>query len=537
MEQAANRKTDRFVIIPFSRSIPRFWTLPSDSGYRYLLFEDVLALFLSEIFGEQEVLETTIFRITRNGDVAVDEDGRVDLLSGMREMLEARRTSECIRLEISEAAGSKIKGFLQTAIGVRNKDTYLIFGPLGLGNFFSLSGIPGFKELKDKPWEPQESPDFAEERSIFDVISEKDRMLYHPFQQYDPVVQLLETAASDPDVIAIKQTLYRTSSDSKIVKALELAAENGKHVTVIVELKARFDEARNIYWARHMEEAGVDVIYGVRGLKTHAKMCLVIRKEPTGIRRYMHFGTGNYNESTARLYSDVSLFTCDEQLGVDAVQFFNAITGLSVPQTMGKIAAAPINLRETFLELIQLETANAARGGVGQIIAKVNSLVDQEIIDALYDASQAGVKVRLNVRGICCLVPGKKGLSENIRVVSVVDRLLEHARIFCFHHAGDERVFISSADWMGRNLDRRVELLVPVEDREIKSRLLKITKLYFEDNVAASELQPDGTYVPVIRKKKKGRVRSQEVIFEDACKILSARTNPKTTVFEPHRGR
>jgi polyphosphate kinase len=349
-------------------------------------------------------------------------------------------------------------------------------------------------------------------------------------------VQFIKAAANDPSVIAVKQTLYRTSESSEIAKALCLAAEQGKHVTVIVELKARFDEARNINWANELADAGVDVIYGVRGLKTHAKMCLVVRREPAGIKRYVHFGTGNYNESTAKLYSDVSLFTCDEKLGRDSVHFFNAITGLSVPQTLEKLIAAPINLRESLLEMIQVETESAARGNSAAITAKVNSLVDKEIIDALYLASQAGVKIQLNIRGICCLVPGKKGLSENIRVISVVDRFLEHARIFHFHHGGDERIFISSADWMGRNLDRRIELMVPVLDKNCKSRLIKILRTYFDDNLAATELQSNGDYVPVTKKRKKKDFRSQLHLHQEACQIHSAQTDPKHTVFEPHRG-
>lgn len=537
VDQVADRKTDRFVLLPLGKSLARFWTLPSQSGYRYMLIEDVVAMFLGEFFGEQEIIETTTLKVTRNGDVLLDEDGRADLLSGMKEMLEARRTSDCIRLEISSSASDAMLTFLQTAIGVSPEDTFSVGCPLALSDYFGLAGIAGFKNLQDQPWPPQPSPDFAPTKDIFETIAAGDRLLCHPYQSYDPVVEFLKAAANDPDVIAIKQTLYRTSRDSEIAEALSVAASRGKHVTAIVELKARFDEARNIYWAHQLEDAGVDVIYGVRGLKTHAKMCLVIRREPSGIRRYVHFGTGNYNESTAKLYSDISLFTCDEQIGSDAVHFFNAISGLSVPQSLGKLAAAPINLRETLLELIQIETSNAERGGDGQITAKFNSLVDKEIIDALYTASQAGVKVRLNVRGICCLVPGKKGLSENIKVISVVDRMLEHARVFRFSHGGDELLFISSADWMGRNLDCRVELMIPVEDKECKSRLLRILKSYFDDTFSATELQSDGQYVPVVKRKKKDPFRSQQHLYEEACQIHAAHTNPKTTVFEPHRGK
>lgn len=535
VEEAAEQRIDRFVLLPLGRSLSRVWTVPSERGYRYMLLEDIIGMFLSEIFPNQEILEWTSLRITRNGDVEIDEDGRSDLLVGMTEMLEARRTSDCVRLEISASASDQIKSFLQACVGASDAEVYPVDGPLAMVDFFQLASIPGFKDLKDETWPPQPSPDFGTDQNIFETISAGDRLLYHPYQAYDPVVEFIKTAAEDPNVIAIKQTLYRTSSDSEIVEALKTAAANGKNVTAIVELKARFDEARNIYWARHLEFAGVDVIYGVQGLKTHAKLCIVVRKEPGGIKRYMHFGTGNYNESTARLYSDASLFTCDEQLGHDAVHFFNAITGLSVPQPFDKLSAAPINLRESLLEMIQIETENASRDIGGQITIKVNSLVDQELIDALYVASQAGVKIKLNVRGICCLVPGKKNLSENIRVVSVVDRFLEHARIFHFQHGGDDRVFISSADWMGRNLNRRVELMTPVQDEACKRRLTRILKSYFEDNVSATELQNDGEYVPVVAKKKKGSFRSQEHLFQEACQMYAAHTNPKTTVFQPHR--
>jgi len=536
LDEIAAQPADRYLLIPLGRSLSRIWTVPTEAGYRYMFLEDVVGMFLEEVLPNQEILEWTPLRITRNGDVFLNEDGRADLLLGMQEMIEARKTSTCVRLTISSNASKTMQAFLQESVGADDADVYCIDGPLALTDLFELASIHGFKELKDEPWPAQRSPDFDPDKNVFDTIAAGDRLLHHPYQAYDPVVHFIESAAVDPEVMAIKQTLYRTSHNSEIVAALKTAAENGKHVTAIVELKARFDEARNIYWARHLEDAGVDVIYGVRGLKTHAKLCIVVRREPTGIRRYMHFGTGNYNEATARLYSDISLFTCDEQMGIDAVHLFNAITGLSVPQPMNKLAAAPIDLRETLLEMIQIESENAANHGSGQIIAKVNSLVDQEIIDALYAASAAGVKIRLNVRGICCLIPNQKGLSENIQVISVVDRLLEHSRIFYFQHGGDERLFISSADWMGRNLDRRVELFVPIQDPDCKSRLTRILKTYFDDNVSAMELGADGNYTSVTRKRKKGMFRAQQFLYDEARQIYSSQTDPKTTVFQPHRG-
>ena len=526
---------DRFVIIPLPRSLPRIWTIPTSEQYSFMFLEDIIGLFVAELFPGQEVLDWTSFRITRNGDVVlVDDDETSDLLQGMERVIEARKMSDCIRLEISAKASEETSSFLQQLLKVDESDTYRLNGPLGLVDLFAIAGLPGFQHLRDEPWPPHDVPEFNSSDDVFATISQQDRLVHHPYQSYEPVVNFIRAAAEDDRVIAIKQTLYRTARDSEIAAALETAAANGKNVTCIVELKARFDEARNIEWAKRLEAAGVDVIYGVRGLKTHAKMCLVIRKEASGIKRYLHLATGNYNETTARLYSDVSFFTCDEQIGRDAVHLFNAITGLSVPQSMGKIAAAPINLRETMMEFIQLETENARGGNKAEIRVKVNSLVDREIIDALYEASQAGVKVSLNVRGLCCLMPGKKGLSENIRVISVVDRFLEHSRIFYFYHGGDEKMFISSADWMGRNLDRRVELLIPIEDRECKGRLLRILNSYFNDTESATVLQSDGSYIPVEPKKKK-QIRSQQWLYEESGQLLVASTNPKATVFQPHR--
>lgn len=524
----------RYVLLALGQSQSRFWTLPVEQGYRYILIEDVVKMFLSEFFDPSTVVEANTLRITRNGDVELVEDKRSDLLLGMEQMLEARQSSDCVRLELERTASRTMRKFLEKTIDVDPADVYLVDGPLELADYFALAGINGFPKLNDEPWPPQEAPDLFG-KDVFKAISKSDRMLYHPYQSYDPVVEFVKAAAKDPEVIAIKQTLYRASKDSEIIKSLMTAADEGKNVTAIVELKARFDEARNIYWAKQLEQAGVDVIYGVRGLKTHAKMCLVVRRERTGIKRYIHLATGNYNESTARLYSDVSLFTCDEQIGSDAVHFFNAITGLSVPQTLVKLSAAPINLRETLMESIRIEIDAANSGDQAEITAKINSLADKGIIDALYEASKAGVKVRLNVRGICCLIPGVKGLSENIKVISVVDRMLEHARIFHFRHGGDEKLFISSADWMGRNLDRRVELMTPVLDQDCKLRLMRILDYYFQDNVASTELRPDGSYAAVARKKKKELIRAQSHLHREAVQIFEAMSNRRATVFETYK--
>lgn len=536
VDESEGEAEDRFVVIPLGKRLRRFVTVPSDERYSYMLLEDVIGMFLPAIFGGQAILEWSPFRITRNADISLDEDAVADLLSGMQRMLEERANLGCVRLEFSDTTSQEMRSFLQETIEAPDTTIYTTDGPLDYSAFFDLAMLPGFKTLKDTPWPPQPSPDFPPGQDPFEIVAEKDRMLYHPYQSYDPVVKFIRAAAEDADVIAVKQTLYRTSCDSEIAKALIKAAENGKHVTVVVELKARFDEARNIQWARQMELAGVDVIYGVKGLKTHAKLCIVVRREPGGVRRYVHVATGNYNESTANLYSDVSYFTCDEKIGLDAVHLFNAITGLSVPQPFDRISAAPINLRETLLDLIRVESNNAKAGNAAEITAKLNSLVDKEIIDALYEASQNGVTIRLNVRGICCLRPGVPGLSENIVVVSVIDRLLEHARIINFRHDGDNRLFISSADWMGRNLNSRVELMVPVEAKDCKSRLIHILETYFQDNVKARLLRPDGGYEHLKRAKGQPPFRSQEQLYEEACEMFAAYANPRTTVFKPHRG-
>ena len=531
----SDSEEDRFVIIPIGNTFRRLFSLPDSDGFSFLLIEEIVEIFLGKFFPGQEVLDWTTFRITRNADIVLNEDMMLDLLQEMSQLLDARKESKIVRLEVDSQTSTEILTFLKEVTETDDQMIFKIEGPIDLTGLFELAAIHGFAKLKDEPWLPQPSPDFSDGANILDAIAEKDRLLIHPYQKFDPVVEFVQTAASDPNVIAIKQTLYRTSKNSKIVDALIEAAENGKQVTAIVELKARFDEERNIKGAKQLEQAGVDVIYGVRGLKTHAKLCIVVRRESRGIQRYVHFGTGNYNESTAKLYSDVSYFTNNEKLGYEAVMFFNAITGLSVPQPLRYLAAAPINLKDTLLDFIQAEIGNARRGGACEINAKLNSLADQQVIDALYEASQAGIKINLNIRGICCLRPGVPGLSENVRVISIVDRLLEHSRIIHFHHGGDDLVFISSADWMGRNLNRRAELMVPIEDSQCRQLLLSQLKLYFKDNVRASVLKADGTY-SLDETAGNEPFRVQEYLFQQACDMYSAFSNPKATVFKAHRG-
>jgi polyphosphate kinase len=525
----------RFAVVPFGYYGRRFMTLHSDSGYSYTSLEDLVERFADRFFPGERIVECTPFRITRNADIAIRDDTAADLLADMQELLDARKTSDCVRLEIPDRVSADTLSFLQRTLEVRDEDVFKVPGPLALANFMQLTDLPGFDHLRNKPWPPQPPPDVDPAASMFDVLSRQDILLCHPFDSFDPVVRLIEEAADDPDVLAIKQTLYRTSRQSPIVAALARAAQRGKYVTAIVELKARFDEARNIEWAKQLEQADVQVIYGVKGLKTHAKCCVIVRREPHGIQRYVHFGTGNYNELTARLYSDISLMTCNEELGADATSFFNAVTGYSQPQKFRKIAAAPLGLRDQLLELIDGETKRKQQGEKAQIIAKVNSLVDPALIDALYAASRAGVQIRLNVRGICCLRPGVPGMSENISVISIVGRFLEHARVFYFHHGGDERVYISSADWMPRNLDRRVELLVPVEDTAARRRLINILEIYFRDTVKARRLRSDGTYERLAPESRQKSVSSQETLYRQARQAIQNATHSQATVFEPHR--
>jgi polyphosphate kinase len=524
----------RCVILPLPRNIGRIISLESERGAAYLLVEDAIRLHLDLFFPGERILEVATFRVTRNADMAVREDLAGDLLDEMRQVLTRRRESPCVRLELSADASDTCRRFLKNALKVNPRDIYEMRPPLALSGFLTLGLAAGNPALGAPVWEPRPSPLAPPGESMFTLISRQDILLYHPFESFEPVYRLIQQAAEDPDVLAIKQILYRTSPNSLIVAALARAAERGKQVTAVVELKARFDEARNINWAEELETAGVQVIYGIKGLKTHAKLCMIIRRETTGIRRYLHIGTGNYNETTARLYTDASLMTCDEDLAADAALFFNTITGYSQPVKYSKIEAAPIGLRDRLLELIEGETARAAQGQKAVIMAKLNSLVDPKLIEALYSASREGVKIRLNIRGTCCLRPGIHGLSEHISVVSIVDRFLEHSRILYFQHGGEPQVFISSADWMPRNLDRRIELLVPVEDEGCRNRLVAILETCLADTVKGRWLQPDGTYSKAAVNPSERGDRSQQLLYEEVC-AREKKSLGQPAVFQPHR--
>ena len=524
----------RYAIIPVGTVLERFIRIPSETGFQYILIEEVIRMFIDRFFHDEPIQEFGLFRITRNADLSVEEEFAPDFLMEMEEIVDARKYSDCIRLETEEHFSPSLLAFLQKHFKILEVETFAIPGPLNLGGFQKIAGLDLFPELKYEPWVPRISPEIDMKESLFDILKKKNVLLLHPYESFDPVLKFINEAAEDPKVLAIKQILYRTSRNSPVVAALMKAAERGKYVTAVVELKARFDEERNIEWARKLEEAGVQVIYGVKRLKTHAKICIVIRREFSGIMRYVHFSTGNYNELTAKLYSDVSYMTSREDLGADATSFFNAITGYSQPQKFLKIEAAPLGLRSRILELIEGEIQRKSQGEDAMIMIKINALVDKEIIDALYRASQKGVKVRLNVRGICCLRPGIRGLSENIEVVSIVDRYLEHSRILYFYHAGNEKVFISSADWMPRNLDRRVELLVPVDDEFCRQRLIDVLHSCFNDNVKSRRLLANGTYER-IQKGKKKLYHMQKDLYRQAVKAVEDEARARRTVFEPHR--
>ena len=532
---AAEGGEARRALVAVPRGMARFLALPGEAGYSYVLLEDVVRAHVGRLFPGVEVLECSAFRITRNADMSVREDMAGDLLSQMREILTERKESDCIRLEVEKRASREAKAFLRAALGVEEADTYAVPGPLDLSAYFRLANLAGYEAMKIEPWTSQAVPEVPPQESLFDVIKRGNLLLFHPYESYDPVLRFLQEAAEDANVLAIKQVLYRVSENSPVVAALMRAAERGKHVTALVELKARFDEARNIDWADSLARAGAQVIYGVKGYKTHAKICVVVRREPGGVVRYVHFGTGNYNEKSARMYSDVSFLTCEEDYGADASVFFNTITGYSQLVQFRKIEAAPLGMRPRLLALIEAEAERCRQGEAAGIDAKMNSLADPELIEALCRASQAGVKVRLSVRGICCLRPGAKGVSDNVRVTSVVDRYLEHARIFRFHNGGDPKLFIASADWMPRNLDRRVELMVPVEDRACAEKLGGILATCQDDTAQAWRLLPSGAYE---RRKPDARhppLRSQEAFQKRAEAAASAAVQQQAPVFEPQR--
>jgi polyphosphate kinase len=503
-DKVARRET-MVAVVQVPSVLPRMTEVPTASdgngapggaaGFSFMLLEDLIAMHAGELFPGYRVLNCSAFRVTRNFDLSIDEDEADDLLKTIQKELRRRERGSAVRMEIEHDTPTEVVGFLRSALRLENDDVYLFDGPLHLADLMPICGRDELRDHRDEPFSPQIVPPLQEYDDIFRVIAQRDILLQHPYESFEDVVEFISEAADDPNVLAIKQTLYRTSADSPIVRALIRAAENGKQVTAVVELKARFDEAPNIQWARTLEDAGVHVVYGLIALKTHCKVALVVRREGNRIKRYVHLSTGNYNPSTARIYGDLSYFTAREAYADDAGALFNLLTGYSSPPSWQRFAIAPLGLQERIIALIEREAALGARG---RIIAKMNSLVDAPVIKALYRASQAGVQIDLIVRGICCLRPGVPGTSENIRVISIVDRFLEHARIFHFENGGKREVYLSSADWMPRNFQRRVEVMFPIEDEGLRDRMVdEILGIALADNVKARKLLADGSYVRV----------------------------------------
>ena len=505
-----------FATVQVPSVLPRLVQIPSEEGTKsFILLEQIIERNIGILFSNYKVLCAYPYRIMRNADLTIDEDEASDLLKEIESKLKMRLWGEVIRLEIEDKADKKLLKFLKTELKVAQEDVFHIAGPIDLTFLMKLYGIEGYDHLRYKPYTPQRVPEIEPGSDIFDAIRKGDIFLHHPYETFDPVVDFIRQASVDPDVLAIKQTLYRVSGNSPIISSLAQAAENGKQVTVLVELKARFDEEHNIVWAKKLEQAGCHVIYGLVGLKTHSKIALVVRREEDGIRRYVHLGTGNYNDSTAKLYTDCGIFTCKESIGEDATAVFNMLSGYSEPLSWNELILAPYWLRDKFLHLIAREKKHAQQGREARIVAKMNSLCDPGIIEALYEASAAGVKIDLIVRGICCLKVGIPGVSENITVRSIVGNFLEHSRIFYFWNDGNTEVYMGSADWMPRNLDRRVEIIFPVLEEELKEKALHILEVELADNVKARVMQADGTYEK-LDKRGKVLVNSQEQFCQEA---------------------
>lgn len=485
-----------FAVVQVPSVLNRLVPLPaSNKEKHFILLEQVIMRYLHQLFHGYQVLGSAPFRITRNADIPINEEDAEDLLSKIEQWLKLRQRGTTIRLEIAAQALPEIRDFLQEKLQIHKGELYEVPGPVDFTFLMKTLGLSDKKKFYFPKFKPVVPKEFREEQDIFKVIKEKDRFLHHPYHSFQPVTDLVNQAAKDPQVLAIKQTLYRVSGDSPVVKALAKAAEKGKQVTVVVEIKARFDEEKNIKWAKKLEEAGCHVIFGLVGLKVHAKLLLVVRQEEDGICRYLHLGTGNYNDVTAGIYTDMSILTCNQDLGTDVSALFNMLTGYSVQTQWQKLGVAPLGLRQQFINSIHREINNVKAGGSGHIIAKMNSLTDPELIDHLYQASQGGVKVDLVVRGMCSLVPQVPQVSDNIRVVSIVGRFLEHSRIYYFFNNGNDQLFLSSADWMPRNMDRRVETLFPIEDEIIKKEILHTLELSLLDNVKARHLTAKGDYI------------------------------------------
>lgn len=535
-KKGADSNDTDFATVQVPSVLPRFVEIPSEQkGEKtFILLEQIIEKNIGKLFVNYEIESVFPYRIMRNADLSIEEDEAADLLIEIERQLKKRQWGQAIRLEVEAGMDKRLLKKLRQELKIKEEDIFKINGPLDLTFLMKLSGLEGYDKLRTPKYTPQPAKWLNGEDHLFDQIRDHDVLLHHPYETFDPVVDFVKQASKDPNVLAIKQTLYRVSSHSPIIASLATAAENGKQVTVLVELKARFDEENNIIWARKLEQAGCHVIYGLVGLKTHSKITLVVRKEEDGIRRYVHLGTGNYNDSTAKLYTDMGLLTCRKAIGEDATAVFNMLSGYSEPAFWNKLAIAPIRLRDRFTQLINREKEFAKKGKKAFIRAKMNSLCDAGIISSLYEAAAAGVKIELVVRGICCLKTGMPGISENITVRSIVGDFLEHSRIFHFYNNGFEEVYMGSADWMPRNLDKRVEILFPVEDDSLKAEVIHILDIQLADNEKARILQKNGTY----RRAAKGghaKLNSQKYFCEEAKRAQKERKkqNKNTHTFEP----
>lgn len=535
-KKGADSNDTDFATVQVPSVLPRFVEIPSEQkGEKtFILLEQIIEKNIGKLFVNYEIESVFPYRIMRNADLSIEEDEAADLLIEIERQLKKRQWGQAIRLEVEAGMDKRLLKKLRQELKIKEEDIFKINGPLDLTFLMKLSGLEGYDKLRTPKYTPQPAKWLNGEDHLFDQIRDHDVLLHHPYETFDPVVDFVKQASKDPNVLAIKQSLYRVSSHSPIIASLAAAAENGKQVTVLVELKARFDEENNIIWARKLEQAGCHVIYGLVGLKTHSKITLVVRKEEDGIRRYVHLGTGNYNDSTAKLYTDMGLLTCRKAIGEDATAVFNMLSGYSEPAFWNKLAIAPIRLRDRFTQLINREKEFAKKGKKAFIRAKMNSLCDAGIISSLYEAAAAGVKIELVVRGICCLKTGMPGISENITVRSIVGDFLEHSRIFHFYNNGFEEVYMGSADWMPRNLDKRVEILFPVEDDALKAEVIHILDIQLADNEKARILQKNGTY----RRAAKGghaKLNSQKYFCEEAKRAQKERKkqNKNTHTFEP----
>ena len=537
-EKGILKNTDKseteFATVQVPGVLNRIVPIPCKDGKKIIFLEEIIERNISKLFLNYDVICASPFRIMRNADLSIDEDEAEDLLKEIEKQVKRRQWGKAIRLEVQDSIPKKLLKILVEELQIEEEDIFKIDGTVDLTVFMKVYGLEGFEAHKTPKFSPIPVYDIDPEADIFTSIRKKDILMHHPYESFEPVVNFIKESAKDPDVLAIKQTLYRVSGNSPIIAALEVAAENGKQVSVLVELKARFDEENNIVWARKLEKAGCHVIYGLVGLKTHSKITLVVRREEDGIRRYVHLATGNYNDATAKLYTDLGMFTCNEAIGEDATAVFNMLSGYSEPEAWNKLSLAPLWMKNKFLALIERESEHAVNGEEGRIVAKMNSLCDQDVIEALYKASNAGVKIDLIVRGICCLKVGIPGVSDNITVHSIVGNFLEHSRIYYFRNGGNEEFYLSSADWMPRNLERRVEILFPVEEADLTERLRHILDSELKDNLKAYFLQPDGSYAKIDRRGKVA-FGSQDAFCEEAVEKQNSMSKDvkNTRVFIP----